>query len=431
MKRNEGLVTKPMRGALVAGLLAISYVGSVSAALVLPFSQTSGFFAGVTATVTQPGGAPAVAGSGGLEFSNAVLQASGIPLGTNTAPTNVWRGVAWGCGNSTSCANFGAIGNGLNFPDAFANPSRSALEVTGKFGTMTDLVWTDVTTVRHHNNPIADFSNVLRTVEIKSFLRLGATGTIVDTPSPTITKITFTETLNNGACTVVPVAGAPVNPLKSNCDDFVIVSGLDLASIFLPAGAVGNPLAMFIDFRLSATATDGAIVCDGSTGQPAACLGYAGPDTIVYTAEGRDNSLTVQAQLRPATVGVAVPLFVIGDVEPHAIGDVVNFWGAQWWKNNFMSGFVSKGVASFKGYANKAEDFCGGRWESRPGNSSGPPATIPDDVAIIVTDTVLKVGPNISGTIKQILLVHHDGAYGPNPGHRGSGPVTKIICTKP
>ena len=414
--------------------LAISYVGSVSAALVLPFSQTSGFFAGVTATVTQPGGAPAVAGSGGLEFSNAVLQASGIPLGTNTAPTNIWRGVAWGCGNSTSCANFGAIGNGLNFPDAFANPSRSALEVTGKFGTMTDLVWTDVTTVRHHNNPIAGFSNVLRTVDIHSFLRLGAAGTIVDTPSPSVTKVTFTETPNASSlagCTVKPVASAPANPLGSLCDDFAIISGLDLASIFLPVNTVGNPVAMFIDFRLSATATSGAIVCDGSTNQPSACGSYAGADTIVYTAEGGDNSLTVQAQLRPATVGVAVPLFVIGDVEPHAIGDVVNFWGAQWWKNNFMSGFVSKGVASFKGYANKAEDFCGGRWESRPGNSSDPPATIPDDVAIIVTDTVLKVGPNISGTIKQILLVHHDGAYGPNPGHRGSGPVTKIICTQP
>ena len=435
MKRNEGLVTKPMRGALVAGLLAISYVGSASAALVLPFSQTTGFFAGPTATVTQPDGSLAGGGFGGLEFSGAVSQASGIPLGSNTAPPNVWSGVAWGCtaGSVTpaTCANGGVIGNGINFPDAFANPSRSALEVKGQFGTMTDTVWTDVTTVRHHNNPIDGSSNVLRTVDIHSFLRLGAAGTIVDTPSPTIIKVTFTETPNDGTCSVVPVAGAPVNPLHSNCDDFAIISGLDLASIFLPAGAVGNPVAMFIDFRLSATTNDGAIVCDGSTGQPAACGSYAGPDTIVYTAEGRDNSLTVQAQLRPADVGVAVPLFVIGDVEPHAVGDVVNFWGAQWWKNNIMSGFVSKGVASFKGYANKAEDFCGGRWESRPGNSSDPPATIPDDVAIIVTDTVLKVGPNISGTIKQILLVHHDGAYGPNPGHRGSGPVTKIICTKP
>ena len=436
MKRNEGLVTKPMRGALVAGLLAISYVGSASAALVLPFSQTTGFFAGATATVTQPSGGPPVAGRGGLEFSGAVLLPPGPPFGTGTAPPNVWSGVAWGCSAISpipaNCANLGVIGNGTSgFGSAFGSTSRSALEVKGQFGTMTDLVWTDVTTVRHHNKPIDGSSNVLRTVDIHSFLRLGAGGTIVDTPSPTIIKVTFTET-PNGACNVVPpLPLAPMNPLGSTCDDFAIISGLDLASIFLPVGAVGNLAPMFIDFRLSATATSGAIVCDGSSGQPAACGSYAGPDTIVYTAEGSDNSLTVQAQLRPADVGVPVPLFVIGDVEPHAIGDVVNFWGAQWWKNNIMSGFVSKGVASFKGYANKAEDFCGGRWESRPGNSSDPPATIPDDVAIIVTDTVLKVGPNISGTIKQILLVHHDGAYGPNPGHRGSGPVTKIICTQP
>ena len=435
MKSNKRLVTNPMRGALVAGLLAISYVGSASAALVLPFSQTTGFFAGATAMVTQPDGSVAMGGFGGLEFSGAVLLPPGPPFGTNTAPTNVWSGVAWGCSvGLADCANGGVIGNGINFPDAFGSSSRSALEVKGQFGTMTDTVWTDVTTVRHHNKPIDGSSNVLRTVDIHSFLRLGGGGTIVDTPSPTIVKVTFTETPNGGlgTCTVVPVTGAPVNPLNSICDDFAIISGLDLASTFLPAGAVGNPVAMFIDFRLSATATSGAIVCDGSSGQPAKCLGFAVPGTIiVYTAEGSDNSLSVQARLRPADVGVAVPLFVIGDVEPHAVGDVVNFWGAQWWKNNIMSGFVSKGVASFKGYANKAEDFCGGRWESRPGNSSDPPATIPDDVAIIVTDTVLKVGPNISGTIKQILLVHHDGAYGPNPGHRGSGPVTKIICTKP
>ena len=200
----------------MAGLLAISYVGSVSAALVLPFSQTSGVFVGVTATVTQPDGTSPAGTRGGLEFSNKVLGPPGIPLGDGSAPADVWRGVAWGCGDSTSssCANGGTIGNGINFLDAFVNPSRSALEVTGKFGTMTDLVWTDVTTVRHHNNPIAGFSNVLRTVDIRSFLRLGLAGTIVDTPSPTITKITFTETLNNSTCTVVPVAGAPAEPVK-------------------------------------------------------------------------------------------------------------------------------------------------------------------------------------------------------------------------
>ena len=437
----------------MAGLLAIGYVGSVSAVdpppLILPFSQTAGFYAGVDsglkkeATLSRVGAAVVAPspGSGGLEFSTLVTGPPGAPFGLPpAAPPNVWKGVAWGCLSTgggpidaATCANGGFIGNGLNAPDAFASDRRSALEVTGKFGVLTESLWTDVTTVRHHNTVIAGGSNVLRTVDIHALLRLGALGTVVDKPSPSITRVTYTETANKAnkdLCTDQPVDGAPVNPLGSLCDDFVVIKGIDLASLFLPANEVGNPVAMFINFRLFALPDSGALVCNGKSGQPALCGTYAGLDTIVYTAEGRDNSLTVQAQLQKASVG-PVPLFVIGDRQRHAIGDVVNFWGAQWWKNNPMSGFVSKGVASFKGYANKAEDFCGGRWESRPGNSSGPPATIPDEVAIIVTDTVLKDGPKISGTIKKILLVRHDGAYGPNPGHRGSGPVTKIICTLP
>jgi hypothetical protein len=124
-------------------------------------------------------------------------------------------------------------------------------------------------------------------------------------------------------------------------------------------------------------------------------------------------------------------LFVIGDVEAHGIGDNVNFWGAQWWKNNEMSGFVSHGVASFKGYATSSDNVCGGTWVSLPGNSSDPPDVIPDDVAIIVTSTVLKVGPNISGDIRQIVIVKQDGGYEGNPGHPGNGPVTSIVCTAP
>jgi hypothetical protein len=125
-----------------------------------------------------------------------------------------------------------------------------------------------------------------------------------------------------------------------------------------------------------------------------------------------------------------VPLFVIGDVEPHAIGDTVYFWGAQWWKHNFMSGLTIPGSsrASFKGYANQADVFCGGVWATLPGNSPPPPVTIPDDVPIIVTSKVIKDGPNISGDIQEILIVKHDGKYHPNPGHPGGGPVTSIVC---
>ncbi len=128
-----------------------------------------------------------------------------------------------------------------------------------------------------------------------------------------------------------------------------------------------------------------------------------------------------------------IPLFVIGDIEPHAINDVVNFWGAQWWKNNPMSQFHNNGWLSFKGFASSVDltpsngNPCG-TWTSRVGNSPPPPQTIPEFVGIIVTNNVIKSGPDLTGGIQQIIIVHSDGGYGPNPGHDGNGPVTSISC---
>ena len=435
MKSNNVTAVRRARAGLVGGVIAATFALSAQA-VDLPFSDSTGFSASATATVVRliGGGAP-VAGRGGLEFSTAILAPPGAPIGDGTVPPNIWKGVAWGCqlfnAMPATCANGGVIGNGTNFPDPALNPDRSSLAVEGKSGLLTDAGWTDVTTVTHYNKIISDQSNVLRTVGILSKFRLG-TGVL---PAGPIT-VTFTETPNDIApCTIVPVPAnggtiaPPANPLGGKCDDFAIVTGIDLASVFVPAGALGNAGDLFVDFRLFATPGAGAIVCDGSATQPGQCGGYNGSDIIIYTAENSTNSLALQARLRPVPPKIA--LFVIGDVEPHAIGNVVNFWGAQWWKNNFMSGLVSKGVASFKGYASSSDNVCGGTWISRPGNSSVPPATIPDDVAIIVTDTVKKDGPNISGTIKQILIVHHDGNYGPAPGHLGGGPVTSILCTAP
>lgn len=416
-------------------VLAVALTHAVSAsALDLPFSMTTGFSATNATEVQLVGGGPPIAGRGGLEFSTPVTGPPGPPLGDLSAPPNIWEGVAWGClagaePSPATCANFGVVGNGTGFPDASANPARSSLSVEGQFGVIQENVWTDITVIQHFNHVIDARSNILRTVDINSILRLGPAPTTVQDAETT--SVTFTETLNDGVCNVVPAVGAPVNPLGSNCDDFALVSGVDLTSVFLPAGSVGNRVAYTVDFRLSSATGSGVLVCDGTSTQDARCGTYRGPFIIIYTAEGSTNTLSVQALLRPAQVGQPLPLFVIGDVEPHAVGNVVNFWGAQWHKNNFMSGFVSKGVASFKGYASNAQDFCGGTWESRPGNSSNPPATIPAEVAVIVTDTLLKNGPNISGTIKQIVLVRHDRKYGPNPGHRGSGPVTRILCTAP
>jgi len=157
-----------------------------------------------------------------------------------------------------------------------------------------------------------------------------------------------------------------------------------------------------------------------------------------------------RANYRSVAAELPAAQFVIGDVEPHSplgfadnagktkkktgpndvlTGDVVNFWGSQWWKNNIMSQFTSNGYPSFKGYADFSDNFCGGTWTSLPGNSSKPPKEIGADVAIIVTSNVWKNGNNISGNIKEILIVHQDGNYGPNPGHDGNGPVTTVLCT--
>ena len=127
-----------------------------------------------------------------------------------------------------------------------------------------------------------------------------------------------------------------------------------------------------------------------------------------------------------------VAQFVIGDVEPHAIGDVVNFWGSQWWKseNNQFSGTVDPGYASMKGFADISGNACGLTWQTLPGNSSKPPAPpLPDDIAVIVTSTVGKTGNNLSGNIVEIVIVHQDGKYKNDPGHAGHGTVTSVVCS--
>jgi hypothetical protein len=155
-----------------------------------------------------------------------------------------------------------------------------------------------------------------------------------------------------------------------------------------------------------------------------ACSDASGP--VMTAPEGIVASRAPSHGTTDGSTPIAV--FVIGDNEANDVGATVNFWGAQWWKNNQMSDTVSNGVASFKGYATTARNICGGTWESRPGNSDDPPSAIDADIAVVVTSTVVKDGAVIHGSIKRIVMVHHDGHYGPNPGHPGNGIVTSIVC---
>ncbi len=124
--------------------------------------------------------------------------------------------------------------------------------------------------------------------------------------------------------------------------------------------------------------------------------------------------------------------FVIGDEANHAAGDRVNFWGAQWAKNNPVSGVAARGRNSFKGFANTpALPQCGDVWTSRPGNSSKPPTgPLSAAMRVIVTDRVTKKGPVLSGIVDKILVVKPEAGYGPNPGHRGFGEVLSVVCSQ-
>jgi len=246
-------------------------------------------------------------------------------------------------------------------------------------------------------------------------------------------------------------AAAPFTNYGTNAPDNVFTKFTTAFAV--PAGTTAIVTgSSFVDNQVVSIQIDGAGASLGANALldgAGAVVNYAGPaplpwtpsgpiaagnHTVVVTARNNDdvqptNPTAVDYCFTVTTTPVPLALFVIGDVEAHAIGDKVNFWGAQWWKNNEMSGEVSNGVASFKGYAIQSTNVCGGTWISLPGNSSDPPdAPLPAQIRIIVTSKVIKDGPNISGDIVQIVNVNQDGNYGPNPGHAGSGIVASVAC---
>jgi hypothetical protein len=120
--------------------------------------------------------------------------------------------------------------------------------------------------------------------------------------------------------------------------------------------------------------------------------------------------------------------FVIGDGNA-VVGNHVTFWGARWADYNSVSGGPAPAV--FKGFASSTSPnppSCGGAWTSNPGNSAGPPSSVPSLISVIVTSSIAKSGPTISGNIQQIAIVLTDPGYDPNPGHEGTGTVVAVVC---
>ena len=119
----------------------------------------------------------------------------------------------------------------------------------------------------------------------------------------------------------------------------------------------------------------------------------------------------------------SIPVFVIGDGNA-AVNSHVTFWGAQWAKDNTLSG--GNAPSAFKGLA-LSTDVLNCQFVTGPGNSvDGPDALPPGDVLVLVANSIVKSGSTITGTFIGTVIVQPDPGYASDPGHAGTGTVVGV-----
>ena len=122
-------------------------------------------------------------------------------------------------------------------------------------------------------------------------------------------------------------------------------------------------------------------------------------------------------------------VFVVGDQSAAAGPGPVTFWGAQWAKQNTVTGGAAP--PSFKGFADSTSSkppTCGGTWTTAPGNSASPVDAVPAYMGTAVTTAVTKNGSTVAGNITKIVVVITAPGYAPNPGHPGTGSIIATYC---
>lgn len=193
-----------------------------------------------------------------------------------------------------------------------------------------------------------------------------------------------------------------------------------------------TPSGTLSDFSATIDWGDGttsAGTVSGLNGGPYAVSGshtYAalGGHTITTTINDIGGSTAATSCATVAFAFAAGGSFVLGDQS--ATGSVL-FWGARWAKDNSLSGGAAP--VSFKGFEDGvATPACASGWTTDPGNSSGPPASVPPFMALIVSSSIDKSGSTISGNTAHMVVVQTDPGYASNPGHPGTGKVVAVIC---
>ena len=217
--------------------------------------------------------------------------------------------------------------------------------------------------------------------------------------------------------------GSPARAYSGSFDAFAaqLDSGGTLTwNTFLGSASFDSGYAMAVDGSENVYV---AGFSDATWGSPVRAYG-GGSDAFVAKVPISMPTPTPTPTPSPGVQG----RFVIGDGNA-VVGNRVTFWGAKWAKLNSLSG--GPAPASFKGFAGSTSPnppICGGAWTSNPGNSSGPPSSVPPFITVIVASSITKSGPTITGDIPQMVIVQTDPGYGPNPGHAGTGTVVAVSC---
>jgi hypothetical protein len=194
-----------------------------------------------------------------------------------------------------------------------------------------------------------------------------------------------------------------------------------------PAGAVSDYTAS-VDWG-DGTTSAGIIAANAGGFNVTGTHGYViqGPHLVRVRVNDIGGSTALATTTALAFTYATGGSFVVGNASA-GLGKSVTFWGAQWWKANSLTG--GSGPASFKGFANLPTSVtsCGTTWSTDPGNSSGPPLTVPSYLAVVAAGSISSSGSTIRGNAPGLVVVRTDAGYGPSPGHAGTGTVVAVIC---
>jgi hypothetical protein len=260
------------------------------------------------------------------------------------------------------------------------------------------------------------------------------TTTITDTTNPANTAtVTSTATVVDAAihavCAAAPVSTQSFSGPTARFTD-------------------NNSFATLADFTATISWGDASSSAGTISGGPGAgpytvsgSHTYASTGTFTITTFIKDDGGATDTAICNVFIG-AFPTsnggtFVVGDLEATGPSAALTWWSSQWAKINLMSGGPApasmKGFAGFEDMALPAgiplTKICGMTWTTDTGNATPPPPSVPDDMFVFVSTHIVQNGSVVSGDIKQVIFVHNNPGYAPDPGHTGTGTEVTMVCT--